>query len=274
MADFNYTQYVAPVQKIETDTSGGDAGDSTALAFGYNKADAGDGGTAVGGDSGDANGGDGNGWAESGRGGDSEVDSEGGNATQTGLLNLNLFSDVEGGDSDVESEGGDSGPAFGLGAGGDGGTTGRGGDATSNGGDALALNETEANSSADGGNGGDAVVVADQDTTVRNDFDFTNSFNENNDTNTYKNSFNEDNDGIDNAGGQMNGSVVAGDDIDDSLNSEENYDIDRSFNTDNSRTNIDASDDDEYRFDIEDSFNQEDNDFLDLDIRDNFIDVL
>lgn len=274
MADFNFAQYVAPVQKIDTDTSGGTGGDSTALAFGYNEAEAGDGGPARGGDSGNANGGDGNGWAESGDGGDSKVDSDGGNATQAGLLNLNLFSDIEGGESDVDSDGGDSGPAVGLGAGGDGGVTGRGGDATSEGGDALALNETEAESSADGGDGGDAVVFADQDTTVTNDFDFVGSFNEDNDVNTFRNSFNSDDDGIDNAGGQMNGTVAAGRDINNSLNSDDDVRISDSFNPDNSRTVIDASDDDEFEFDIDESFNREDNDILDLDIRDNIIDVL
>jgi hypothetical protein len=187
------------------------------------------GGLALGGPGGDADGGD------------------GGDATQAGLLNLNLLSDVEGG------EGGDGGRA------GDGG-----------------------NASADGGRAGDGGnVQANQYNTLEQDYEFENSFNEDNSTTTtvindsfkedndvfYANrSFNEDNDGVDNAGGYIRDSIVAGDDVEDSGNSETDVEIDESFNTDNSRTNIDASDDDEFELDIEDSFNREDNDFLDLDV--------
>jgi hypothetical protein len=93
----------------------------------------------------------------------------------------------------------------------------------------------------------------DNDTTLIND-----SFNEDNDTTVYKNSFNQDNDGVDNKGGVINDSVVAGDDIDRSFNSDDDTYIDRSFNTDNSETNIDASDDDVYYTEIRDSFKSDD----------------
>ncbi|MGH3973578.1 MAG: hypothetical protein ACRDS9_09650, partial [Pseudonocardiaceae bacterium] len=116
-----------------------------------------------------------------------------------------------------------------------------------------------------GGAGGTANVDPDQTTTVVNDLDFTNSFNEDNDTNSYTNSFNQDNDGIDNAGGEINDSVVAGRDITNSLNSDDDNVLVNSFNQDNDETNVDISDDDFTVTDIDDSFNQ-DNDFLDLDI--------
>src|SRR5918998_460073 len=75
MSSPKFVQTVAPVQEIDTDTSGGAGGESTALAYGYNKADAGDGGLAVGGDGGDASGGDGTGVGVGGSGGDSDVNS-------------------------------------------------------------------------------------------------------------------------------------------------------------------------------------------------------
>ncbi len=237
MADFNFKQHVAPVQDVETDTSGGhggDGGESDSVAFGYNTSEAGDGG-----------------YAKAGDGGDSKAYSEGGSADQDGLLNLNLLGGPTGGDSIAASRAGD------------------GGDARADGGDATTLGYTTSHSSADGGHGGDggnAHVYADQDTNVRNDFDFDNSFNEDNDTVYAKNSFNQDNDGVDNAGGYINNSVVAGDDIRDSMNSDDDVRIDDSYNTDNREYNIDNSDDDFSYTEIKDSFNKEDNDFLDLDV--------
>src|SRR5918997_4579572 len=187
------------------------------------------GGLALGGPGGDADGGD------------------GGDATQAGLLNLNLLSDVEGG------EGGDGGRA------GDGG-----------------------NASADGGRAGDGGnVQANQYNTLEQDYEFEDSFNEDNSTTTtvikdsfkedndvfYANrSFNQDNDGVDNAGGYISDSIVAGDDVEDSGNSDDDVRIDDSFNTDYREYKIDNSDDDVYNTEIEDSFNREDNDFLDLDV--------
>ncbi|MGH3912692.1 MAG: hypothetical protein ACRDTC_04685, partial [Pseudonocardiaceae bacterium] len=119
---------------------------------------------------------------------------------------------------------------------------------------------TVAESSADGGAGGaggPAYVYADQDTTVVNDFDF-------------EDSFNEDNDGVDNQGGLIHNSNVAGDDIEDSFNSDDDTVVNDSFNTDNSVTNIDASDDDVVVTDIDDSFNSDD-DLLDLDINETLV---
>jgi hypothetical protein len=251
MADFKFEQNVVPVQHIDTDTSGGNGGhggDSSALAFGYNTSEAGDGGRAVGGSGGDADGGDGNGLGLGGRGGDSIAHSDAGDANQTGLLNLNLFGGPTGGDSAALSQGGAGGPGFGQGVGGNGGFAGDGGDANADGGDAQTVGYTTAGSSADGGhggNGGDADIDANQNTLVDNNFSFDRSFNENNDHTYVINSGNQDNDGVDNKGGYIDHSVVAGDDID------------HAFNTDN----------DVHYTQIEDSFNQvQDNDTVDLDI--------
>jgi hypothetical protein len=236
MADFKFQQHVAPVQDIDTDTSGGhggDGGESNSLAFGYNKSEAGDGGYARGGD-----------------GGDSRAYSEGGDANQSGLLNLNLLGGPSGGDSIAASR------------------AGHGGNADADGGNATTLGYTSSQSSADGGDGGEggnAYVYADQDTNVRNDFDFNRSFNEDNDTFYAKNSFNQDNDGVDNAGGRIDDSVVAGDDINRSFNSDDDVEINNSYNTDNREYNIDNSDDDFHYTEIKDSYNR-DNDFLDLDV--------
>lgn len=66
------------------------------------------------------------------------------------------------------------------------------------------------------------------------------------DSTVIQDSFNEDNDGVDNKGGIINDSNVAGDDQDDVGNSEETTVIDDSFNEDNSETT-----------EVEDSFNDE-----------------
>jgi hypothetical protein len=106
---------------------------------------------------------------------------------------------------------------------------------------------------------------------VVNDFDFvdsfnednnttttvTDSFNEDNDTTTIRDSFNQDNDGVDNSGGTIYDSAVAGDDIENSFNSDDDTAVVNSFNTDNSETNIDASDDDVNFTEISDSSNRE-----------------
>ena len=74
-------------------------------------------------------------------------------------------------------------------------------------------------SSADGGSGGYGGAVvndASQNTSVSNSF--SNVGNEDNDFTLIKDSFNQDNDGVDNSHGIIDDSVVAGDDIKDSLN--------------------------------------------------------
>ncbi|MGH3762193.1 MAG: hypothetical protein ACRDTB_31155, partial [Actinophytocola sp.] len=66
MGDFNFQQYVAPVQDVDGNAAGGAGGaggHSGSLAFGYADADAdggkADGGNAAGGDGGNGAGGDG-----------------------------------------------------------------------------------------------------------------------------------------------------------------------------------------------------------------------
>lgn len=103
------------------------------------------------------------------------------------------------------------------------------------------------------------TIVADGDVTIDD------SFNEDNDVNVIEDSFNQDNDGVDNKGGTIEDSVVAGDDIEGSLNSDDDTTVEGSFNTDNSETNVDASDDDTTVVDVEGSYN-EDNDEVDVDI--------
>ena len=70
-----------------------------------------------------------------------------------------------------------------------------------------------------GGDGGHAVVGASQDVHVSNSF--SDVGNEDNDFTVIKNSFNQDNDGVDNSHGHIVDSVVAGDDISHSMNSDD-----------------------------------------------------
>jgi hypothetical protein len=251
MADFKFEQNVVPVQHVNTDTSGGNGGaggHSGALAWGYNTSEAGDGGTAVGGSGGDANGGHGTGVGLGAPGGDSAADSHAGDANQVGLLNLNLGGGPAGGNSVAASQGGAGGGGFGQGFGGAGGVAGDGGNADAHGGNATTYGVTAANSNADGGNGGNAGnadVNATQNTGVSNHFDFDHSFNEDSHQTYIDHSFNRDNHGVDNTGGHIDHSVVTGDGID------------RSFNTEN----------DLHYTEVKDSYNHvEDNHLVDVDI--------
>lgn len=113
------------------------------------------------------------------------------------------------------------------------------------------------------------VNVDDRDSTeIHADGDVTieDSFNEDNDVNVIEDSFNQDNDGVDNKGGTIDDSAVAGDDIEDSLNSDDDIDVSDSYNADNSQTNVDASDDDTTKVSVEESYNTEDNDVVDVDV--------
>ena len=113
------------------------------------------------------------------------------------------------------------------------------------------------------------VNVDDRDSTEINadgDVTINDSFNEDNDVNVIEDSFNQDNDGVDNKGGTIDDSAVAGDDIEDSLNSDDDIDVSDSYNADNSETNVDASDDDTTEVSVEESYNTEDNDVVDADV--------
>ncbi|MGH3977438.1 MAG: IniB N-terminal domain-containing protein [Pseudonocardiaceae bacterium] len=80
------------------------------------------------------------------------------------------------------------------------------------------------------------TIVADGDVTIED------SFNEDNDVTVIEDSFNEDNDGVDNKGGTIDESVVAGDGIESSLNSDDDTTVGDSFDEDHSETDVDASD--------------------------------
>jgi hypothetical protein len=111
------------------------------------------------------------------------------------------------------------------------------------------------------------VNVDDRDTTaIHADGDVTieDSFNQDNDVNVIEDSFNQDNDGVDNKGGTIDDSVVAGEDIKDSLSSDDDTTVNDSYNVDNSETNVDASDDDTTETDVQGSYN-EDNDGTGID---------
>lgn len=110
------------------------------------------------------------------------------------------------------------------------------------------------------------INVDDRDTTsiqADGDVNIDNSFNQDTDVNMIEDSFNQDNDGVDNKGGTIDDSVAAGDDIENSFNSEENTSVTDSFNTDNSETNVDASNDDTTVTTVDDSFKQ-DNDVTEV----------
>ena len=98
-------------------------------------------------------------------------------------------------------------------------------------------------------------------------------------------SFTEDNDGVDNKGGEINESVVAGDDIEGSLNDNSQTDVDvvaidaeNSFNTDNSTDVVAIDADNSFNeetnvlaIDAENSFNEE-TDVLAIDAENSFND--
>jgi hypothetical protein len=92
----------------------------------------------------------------------------------------------------------------------------------------------------------DVSYVDDRDTTNINahgDVTVTDSFNQDNDVSVTQDSNNYDNHGVDNRGGEIDHSVVGGHDVNDSGNAVTHTAVDGSFDTDNSHTNVDASDD-------------------------------
>lgn len=82
------------------------------------------------------------------------------------------------------------------------------------------------------------TITADGDVTIED------SFNSDNDAIVIEDSYNQDNDGVDNKGGTIDDSIVAGDDVESSGNSDDDTSVSDSLNTDNSETYVDASDDD------------------------------
>ncbi len=104
------------------------------------------------------------------------------------------------------------------------------------------------------------TIVADGDVTIED------SFNQDNDVTVIEDSFNQDNDGVDNKGGTIDDSAVAGDDIAESYNSDDDVSVDDSFNSDHSETNVDTSDDDTSEVGVEDSYNEDNDGGIDADV--------
>ena len=99
------------------------------------------------------------------------------------------------------------------------------------------------------------VNVDDRDTTTiqaDGDVTITDSFNEDNDVTVIEDSFNQDNDGVDNKDGTIDDSAVVGDDVEDSVNSEDTAVV-NSFTEDNDETTIDTPEQDTTEIAIEDS---------------------
>jgi len=113
------------------------------------------------------------------------------------------------------------------------------------------------------------INVDDRDTTsiqAGGDVNIDNSFNQDTDVNMIEDSFNEDNDGVDNKGGKIDDSAVAGDDIEDSFTDDDTAVID-SYKADNSVSHVDASSDDNSVTTVEKSFTS-DEDGVDVDDND------
>lgn len=114
----------------------------------------------------------------------------------------------------------------------------------------------------------DIIITVDDRDTVNihadGDLTITDSFNEDNDITVIDDSFNQDNDGVDNKGGSIDDSTVAGDDIESSLNTDHDTTVSGSHNTTVTETNTDASTDTT----VDSSYNDNtaDNDLIDTDV--------
>lgn len=112
----------------------------------------------------------------------------------------------------------------------------------------------------------DIIITVDDRDTINihseGDLTITDSFNEDNDITVIEDSFNQDNDGVDNKGGSIDDSVVTGDDMADSVNSDDDASLTGSHNT--TVTQTDQSTDTT----VDDSFNDNtsDDDYVDVDV--------
>lgn len=116
------------------------------------------------------------------------------------------------------------------------------------------------------------TIIDDRDTTIIGD-DVHYQDNSTTEHTIVDDSFNEDNDGVDNKGGTIDDSIVAGDDVANSGNQDNDTEVTDSYNEDNDTTVIDDSfnqdnDQDNDTAVIDDSFNEtnEDNDGTDVDV--------
>ncbi len=93
----------------------------------------------------------------------------------------------------------------------------------------------------------DIIITVDDRDTINihseGDLTITDSFNEDNDTTVIQDSFNQDNDGVDNKGGSIDDSVVAGDDLVGSVNSDDDATLTDSHNDTVNDTDTDLSTD-------------------------------
>ena len=113
----------------------------------------------------------------------------------------------------------------------------------------------------------DIIITVDDRDTINihadGDLTITDSFNEDNDITVIDNSFNQDNDGVDNKHGTIDDSVVTGDDMSGSNNSDDDTSVSQSHNTVDTETNTDLSSDTT----VDTSYNDNtyDNDGVDID---------
>jgi hypothetical protein len=109
------------------------------------------------------------------------------------------------------------------------------------------------------------ITVDDRDTVsihAEGDLTITDSFNEDNDIVVIEDSFNQDNDGVDNKGGSIDDSVVTGDDMVDSINSDDDTTLTDAHNTTVTETDLSTDTTAEGSF----SGNVSDDDFVDASV--------
>lgn len=104
------------------------------------------------------------------------------------------------------------------------------------------------------------INVDDRDTTsiqAEGDVTIEDSFNQDTDVTMIEDSYNQDNDGVDNKGGTIDDSALAGEDIEDSYTDDDTTVTD-SHKTDNSISDIDASNDDTTATTVGDTYTTDD----------------
>lgn len=109
------------------------------------------------------------------------------------------------------------------------------------------------------------ITVDDRDTITihsEGDLTITDSFNEDNDITVIQDSFNQDNDGVDNKGGSIDDSVVTGDDMSDSVNSDDDTTLTESHNATVTETDLSSDTTADGSF----NGNVSDDDYVDVDV--------
>ena len=112
----------------------------------------------------------------------------------------------------------------------------------------------------------DLIITVDDRDTINihseGDLTITDSFNEDNDITVIQDSFNQDNDGVDNKGGSIDDSVVTGDDMSESVNSDDDATLTESHNATVTETDLSSD------TTVDGSFNGNvsDDDYVDVDV--------